>query len=251
VIEALRPDTALVSVMHANNETGALQPVIAIGSACRERGITFHVDAVQSLGRVIVDCHAMGADLVTLSAHKVGGPKGCGVLVVRDGLKLQPVLTGGAQESGLRAGTENVAAIVGGARAIADAVSDGPRRHAVLEALTEELERSVLAVPGAELNGPRDLRVPGIVNVSFEGIEGTAVVHALDLCGFSVSTGSACTAGSTSPSHVLEAMDLPGWRVRGAVRFSLGAQNTRAEIEALAAALPEVLARVRAHAVSS
>jgi cysteine desulfurase len=250
LVRALRPGTRLVSLMMVNNETGAIQPVEEVGRACRDRGVTFHVDAVQALGRLPVRTADLPADLLTLSAHKVGGPAGCGVLCVRRGLKLQPVLTGGGQESGLRPGTENAAVIAGAARAIALAARGQEERAAGLRALTLRLEAGLLALPDVAINGSREGRAPGIVNASFEGAEATALLHALDLAGHATSTGSACAAGSAAPSHVLQAMGLPDGRVRSALRLSLGPDTSAAEIDGLLEALPGILASTRTHVAS-
>jgi cysteine desulfurase len=250
VLAAVRPETALVSLMMVNNETGAIQPVEEVGRACRQRGIRFHVDAVQALGRLEVIPHGIPADLVSLSAHKVNGPQGCGVLCVRRGLKLQPVLTGGAQEGGLRAGTEAVAAIAGGARAMADAAAHRQARCAHVAALSQRLEAGLLELPGVAVNAAPCRRAVGIVNASFEGVDAVTLVQALDLHGIAASAGSACTAGSTAPSHVLEAMGLSPERTRGAVRFSLGQSNAEEEIAWVLEVLPSVLAAAR-HAVAT
>lgn len=246
VLDACRPGTALACVMAVNNEVGTIQPVEEIGRACRERGIAFHVDAVQALGRIPISPAGLPADLLTLSAHKVGGPQGCGVLFVRRSLKLQPALTGGEQESGLRPGTENAAAIAASARAIADAVEQRPRRAERLRGLTDRLERGLRAIPGFRLNGSRGSRAPGFTNMSLGGADGATLMQALDLAGFAVSTGSACTSGSLAPSHVLQEMGLGEGEARSAVRVSLGAENTEEEMDRLLAALPAILARIDA-----
>ena len=192
VMAACRPGTALVSVMFVNNEVGTIQPVEEIGRACRERGIAFHVDAVQALGRIAVRPAETAADLLTLSAHKVGGPQGCGVLYVRRSVKLQPALTGGEQESGLRPGTEPVAVIAAAASAIADALATLTVRSEHLGRLTGRLERGLAALPRMRLNGSPARRAPGFTNASFGEIDGPTLMQALDLAGFAVSTGSAC-----------------------------------------------------------
>jgi len=240
VLAALRPDTALVSVMAVNNETGVVQPNTDLAESLRERGVPLHVDAVQAAGRLAVE-----ADLLSLSAHKVGGPPGCGVLVVRRGLKLQPLLNGGGQEEGLRPGTESVANIAGGARALTLAVSNREKSNERLSAWAERLEAGLAGLPGAELVAAAAPRVPGLLSVAFDGADGAALLQALDLRGFAVSTGSACTSGSTRPSHVLTAMGWSAERARSAIRLSLGPGNEPEEMDRLLEALTEVLDAVR------
>jgi cysteine desulfurase len=246
VMAACGTDAALVSVMAVNNEVGTIQPIEDIGRACRERGIPFHVDAVQALGRIEVKPAGVPADLLTLSAHKVGGPQGCGVLFVRRTVKLQPALTGGEQESGLRPGTESVAVIASAACAIADAVEARGARSQHFAALTARLERGLTALPQFRLNGASGARAPGFTNMSFGAADGGILMQALDLAGFAVSTGSACTSGSIAPSHVLQEMGLSDGLARAAVRVSLGPGNTEAEVDGLLGALPVILARMGA-----
>jgi cysteine desulfurase len=238
VLAALRPGTALVSLMAVNNETGVVQPVAELAGALRERGVPLHVDAVQAAGRFAVD-----ADLLSYSAHKVGGPPGCGLLLVRRGLKLQPLLNGGGQEEGLRPGTESVAMIAGGSAALVQAF--GRRPDPSLADLAERLETGLTGLPGCTIAGAGADRVPGLITAGFAGAEGATLLQALDLRGFSVSTGSACTSGSTLPSHVLTGMGWPPEAARSAIRLSLGPGNAEADVDRLLAALKEVLDAVR------
>jgi cysteine desulfurase len=240
-------DTALVSVMHANNEIGTVQPVADLAAIAHRHGALFHCDAVQSAGKIAVDVGALGVDLLALSAHKFNGPKGVGALWIRRGTRLAPLLTGGRQERNRRAGTENVAGIVGmgvAARlARAKLAADGGR----LAALRDRLEAGILArVPGTAVNGATDPRVPNTTNISFEGVEAEALLIALDLEGVAVSTGAACSSGTLEPSHVLRAMGLPPRRVQSSIRFSLGAGNTEAEVDRVLELLPRLVERLRA-----
>jgi cysteine desulfurase len=239
---AIRDDTALVALMAVNNEVGSLQPVAEVGAACAARGVPFFVDAVQATGRVPLDVAGWNAALAAVSPHKVGGPKGTGVLVARRGLKLQPALTGGEQESGLRPGTENVVLALAGAAAVAEAVRTLPERSARLGELTRRLESGLAAI-GVPVHG--GARAPGFVNAAFAGCDAATLVPALDLAGFAVSSGSACSSGSVRPSRVLEAMGLDEATCRASVRFSLAPSNTEDEIDALLRALPDVVARAR------
>jgi cysteine desulfurase len=246
VAAAIRDDTALVCVMHANNETGTIQPIAEIAAAARSRGVPVHTDAVQAVGKIPVAVRQLGVDLLALTAHKMQGPKGAGALFVRRGTKLAPLLTGGRQERNRRGGTENVPAIVGfgvAARLARERMaSEGVR----LAGLRDRLEGQVLAqVPGAAVNGARDHRVPNTTNVSFDGVEAEALLIALDLEGIAVSTGAACSSGTLEPSHVLRAMGLPAARVESAIRVSLGARTTDADIDRLLAVLPPIVARLR------
>jgi cysteine desulfurase len=246
VAAAIRDDTALVCVMHANNETGTIQPIAEIAAAARSRGVPVHTDAVQAVGKIPVAVRQLGVDLLALTAHKMQGPKGAGALFVRRGTKLAPLLTGGRQERNRRGGTENVPAIVGFGVAAQLArermASEGVR----LAGLRDRLEGQVLAqVPGAAVNGARDHRVPNTTNVSFDGVEAEALLIALDLEGIAVSTGAACSSGTLEPSHVLRAMGLPAPRVESAIRFSLGARTTDADIDRVLAVLPPIVARLR------
>lgn len=249
---ALRPETRLVSVMAANNVTGVLQPVRELAAICTERGVPFHTDAVQAAGKVPVDVLADGVSLLSLSAHKIHGPKGAAALVVRKGTSLAPLLLGGGQEGGLRPSTENVAAIAGLGKA-AELAALEMRDEAVRQvALREALIAGVLAgVPGASLLGDRWRRLPGHAAFLFEGLEGAApaLLLALDEASVAVSTGSACSARHADrPSHVLEAMGFDPVRARGALRVSMGRFTTRLDVERLLTALSEAAARLRAGA---
>jgi cysteine desulfurase len=243
---ALTDETALVSVMHANNEIGTIQPVTQLARIARARGALFHTDAVQTAGKIPVDVKALGVDLLSLSAHKFYGPKGAGALWVRRGVRLQPPLTGGKQERSRRAGTENVAGIVGlgvAARlARGNMTAEGDR----LAVLRDRLEQGILdTVSGTAVNGARSPRVPNTTNVSFDRIEAESLLIALDLAGIAVSTGSACSSGTLEPSHVLKAMGFPPHRTQNSIRFSLGAANTDADIDRVLDVLPGVVEKLR------
>jgi cysteine desulfurase len=246
VAAAVTDGTALVSVMHANNEIGTIQPLRAIAEAAHARGALLHTDAVQSAGKIPVDVKALGVDLLSLSAHKFYGPKGVGALWVRRGVRLGPFITGGRQERGRRAGTENVAGIAGlglaSALARTHMAADGPR----LAALRDRLEAGILAaIPGAERNGAAEPRVPNTANLSIERIESESLLIGLDLEGIAVSSGSACSSGTLEPSHVLKAMGLPHARTLGSIRFSLGTANTEAEIDHVIAVMPKLVEKLR------
>ena len=243
---ALTDDTAVVSVMHANNEIGTIQPVAELARMARARNAVFHTDAVQTLAKIPVDARALGVDLLTLSAHKFNGPKGAGALWIRRGTRVQPILTGGKHERTRRAGTENVPAIAGlgvAARlARGKVVEDAPR----VAALRDRLESEILArVPGTAVNGATTPRVPNTTNISFDRVEAESLLIALDLEGIAVSTGAACSSGTLEPSHVLRAMGLPTHRAQNSIRFSLGADNTDAEVAYLLDRLPAAVEKLR------
>ncbi len=245
---ALRPDTILVSVMHANNEMGTLQLIESIGALCRERGIIFHCDACQTVGHLPIDVKTLNVDLLTLSAHKFYGAKGAGALYIRRSVRLDALIDGGTQQKSRRAGTENVPAIAAlGAASVAAmrALKNGQETH--VQALRERLISGIeTGVEGAYLNGHRSERVPGIANFSFDGVEGEGVILELDARGgFCCSTGSACAAGSLDPSPVLLAIGLPNGLARAGTRFSLGRGNTEAEVDALLQLLPRVVQSLR------
>jgi cysteine desulfurase len=237
-------DTALVAVMHSNNETGVVQPVEEVARLAHAKGALVHCDAVQAAGKIPVDVARLGADTLALSAHKIYGPKGTGALWVKRGTRLKAMVRGGSQERNRRAGTENVAGIVGfgvaAALAAESLASEAPR----LGALRDALEGKLLAIPGARRNG-EGARVPNTANVSFDGIEAESLLMALDLMGIAVSTGAACAAGAVEPSHVLRAMGLPPERVQGSLRFSLGRSSTAEQIDRAAAAVVEAVERQR------
>ena len=239
-VEALLGDeTVLVSVMHANNETGVVQPLERIGALCRERGIPFHSDTVQSVGKLPLDVRKLPLDLAAISGHKLYGPKGIGALFVRSGTGIEPQAVGGAQERGRRAGTENVAGIVGLGRACELLSGELQSTSKQMEVLRDRLQEGVLAtVPDAGINGSTAHRLPNSLNVAFEGLDGERVMFALDQEGVAVSTGSACTAGSLDPSHVLLAMGQSHEHASSAIRFSLGRDNTEEEIDRVISLLP-------------
>ena len=243
---ALADDTALVSIMHANNEIGTIQPIGELAGLAHKRGALFHTDAVQSAGKLPIDVKRLGVDLLTTSAHKFYGPKGVGATWVRRGLRLLPILYGGRHERSRRAGTENVAGIVGmgvAARlAVPTMASDAER----LAALRDHLETAVLAaIPGTAVNGARAQRVPNTTNISFDRTEAESLLIALDLAGIAVSTGSACSSGTLEPSHVLKAMGLPPHRTQNSIRFSLGHATTAADVERVVAVLPGIVDKLR------
>jgi cysteine desulfurase len=244
---ALRPETLLVSVMHANNETGAIQPVEAIGQIAEDAGVYFHCDAVQSAGKLPIDVDRLKVDLLSISAHKIYGPKGVGALYVRPSTPLEPQLFGGHQQRDLRPGTENVPGIVGlgkGAQlARLRRDEDCPR----IAALRDRLEDSLLSVIGSvRLNGDRERRVSNTTNLAFAGAGGEALLIALDLLGLACSTGAACSSGAVEPSHVLTAMGLSSDQARSSLRFSLGRGTTAEEIDEAVAIIPRAVARIRA-----
>jgi cysteine desulfurase len=243
---AITDDTALVSVMHANNEIGTVQPIAVLSAIARERRALFHTDAVQSAGKIPIDVKALGIDLLSISAHKFYGPKGVGALWIRRGVRLQTPLTGGQQERSRRAGTENVAGIAGMGVAAREAIAKMESEATRLAALRDHLEDGVLrAVTGTALNGVRSPRVPNTTNISFDRTEAESLLIALDLEGIAVSTGSACSSGTLEPSHVLKAMGFPPHRTQNSLRFSLGAANTEADIDRVIAVLPGVVKKLR------
>lgn len=244
--DALTDDTTIVSVMHANNEVGTIQPVAELARIARERGALMHTDAVQSAGKIPVDVRTLGVDLLSISAHKMNGPKGVGALWLRRGVRLTPLLTGGRHERGRRAGTENVAGIAGFGVAAAIAARKMDADAARMSALRDRLEGEVLrAVPGTAVNGGGSPRVPNTTNISFERVEAESLLIALDLEGIAVSTGSACSSGTLEPSHVLKAMGFPAHRTQNSIRFSLGMGNSVADIDRLLAVLPGVVEKLR------
>ena len=245
VRRALRPETVLVSVMHANNETGAIQPVGEIARITREAGVPFHVDGVQALGKIPVDVARLGVDFYSMSAHKLYAPKGVGGLYIRKGARWSTLTFGGHHERDRRPGTENVPGIAGFGVAAEMACRDHGGGLSIA-ALRDRLEAAVLdRIPGTGVNGARASRVPNTTNIYFDGIDGEALVIALDLAGFAVSTGSACSSGAVTPSHVLTAMGVRAERARASIRFSLGASNTLEQVDALTNALEHAVARLR------
>ena len=244
--EAITDDTAIVSVMHANNEIGTIQPIAALAAIAHEHGALMHTDAVQSAGKIPVDVRALGLDLLSLSAHKFNGPKGAGAIWIKRGTRLQPILTGGQPERNRRAGTENVPAIAGLGAAAQLAAGKLTAEAARVSALRDRLEDGILrAVTGTVVNGTRDARVPNTTNISFERIEAESLLIALDLEGIAVSTGSACSSGTLEPSHVLRAMGLPTHRTQNSLRFSLGMFSTEAEVDRVVEVLPRLVEKLR------
>ncbi len=245
VAAAIRPDTCLVSVMYATNEIGTIQPVAEIGRICREKGVLFHTDAVQAAGHLPIDVQEQNIDLLSLSAHKFHGPRGAGVLYARTGVRLTPLIEGGAQERGRRAGTENLPAIVGMAAALEEACRDGDARRVRVAALRDRLIRGLARIPHAVLNGDPVQRLPGNVNFCFEGIEGESLLLLLDDEGICASSGSACTSGSLDPSHVLLAIGRPHEIAHGSLRLTLSEQTTEEEIDYTIDAVTRAVARLR------
>lgn len=244
---AIRPDTALVSIMYANNEIGTVQPLAELGAICRERGVPLHSDAVQAPGSLPLDVRALNVDLLTIAAHKFYGPKGVGALYVRRGTPLMALLSGGGQERRLRAGTENVAGIVGLAAALRQAEERRPAYAARCAQLRDMIVTGVLErVPGTSLNGHPERRLPNNASLTFEDVEGESVLLLLDQHGIAASSGSACSSGSLEASHVLLALGLPHDRALGAVRFSVGRATTEADVAALLEVLPGVIEQLRA-----
>ncbi len=244
--DAVTAQTALVSVMHANNEIGTVQPVAELAAVAHEAGAVFHSDAVQTVGKLDVDVEALGADLLSLSGHKFGGPKGTGALWIRRGTRIAPILTGGRHERNRRAGTENVPALVGLGVAAVEAQGHGDADRRRVGQLRDRLEAGILArVTGTVVNGDWARRVHNTTNISVERVEAESLLIALDLEGIAVSTGSACSSGTLEPSHVLKAMRLPPARTQGAIRFSLGPTNTEAEVDHVLQVLPALVDKLR------
>lgn len=245
VARAITDQTVLVSIMYANNEVGTLEPIAEIGRICRAKKIPFHVDAVQAGGAFPIDVAALNVDLLSLSAHKFYGPKGMGILYVRQGMRILPQLQGGSQERGRRAGTENVAGIVGTATALRLAQEELAEVTPRLQALRDRLIEGILTIPGSRLTGHPTDRLPNNASFCFEGVEGESILLNLDLLGVAASTGSACTSGSVDPSHVLVAMGFPPEWSHGSLRLTLGKENTRDDIETVISALPEIIEKLR------
>ena len=245
VAAAIREDTCLVSVMFANNEVGTIMPVAEIGAVCREKGVPFHCDAVQAAGHLPIDVQAMQIDMLSLSAHKFHGPKGVGLLYVRKGLPLRNLIEGGAQERGKRAGTENLPGIIGMAAAFRDALEHLQDNAAYVQNLRDQLIAGLTAIPHSILNGHPSQRLPGNVNMCFEGIEGESLLLWLDQQGVAASSGSACTSGSLDPSHVLLALGRPHEVAHGSLRLTLSEYNTQEEIDHILSAVPQVVEYLR------
>jgi cysteine desulfurase len=245
VENALRPDTALVTIMYANNEIGTIQPIPEIGRLCREKGVLFHTDAVQTAGHLHIDVIRQNIDMLSLSAHKFHGPKGSGVLYCRKGIPLVNIIEGGAQERGKRAGTENIPGIVGMAAAFREACDKMDEHAACVSKLRDHLIAGLSAIPHSVLNGDASQRLPGNVNMCFEGIEGESLLLMLDAKGIAASSGSACTSGSLDPSHVLLAIGLPHEVAHGSLRLSLCEYNTQEEVDYMIKVVPEVVEYLR------
>ena len=242
---AITDQTVLVSIMYANNEVGTIEPVAEIGRICRAKKVPFHIDAVQAGGSLSLDVAALNADLLSLSAHKFYGPKGVGILYVRQGMRLLPQLQGGSQERGRRAGTENVAGIVGAVTALRLAYEELPQVEPRIIALRDRLIAGLLTIPGSYLTGHPTERLPNIASLCFEGVEGESILLNLDLLGIAASTGSACTSGSVDPSHVLLAMGLPVEVAHGSLRLTLGKANTDADVDTMLEVLPGIIEKLR------
>jgi cysteine desulfurase len=246
--KSIRQDTAIVSVMWANNETGVLFPIEEIAAICRSRGVIFHTDAVQTPGKLRIDVQDLGMDMLSLSAHKLHAPKGIGLLYVKHRTRYQPYVIGGGQEHGRRGGTENVPYIVAFGRAAELALSHLKEENTRIRSLRDKLENGILqSVHGTVRNGSKEHRLPNTANLSFTGIEAEGLLHALDHAGICVSSGSACTSGSLDPSHVLMAMGFTVARARSSVRFSLGIYNSEAEVDYVLKHLPPIIAKLRSH----
>ena len=246
VEKAIRDDTILVSVMTANNEIGTIEPIGEIGEICRRKGVYFHTDAVQAVGHIKIDVKEMNIDLLSLSGHKIGAPKGIGALYIRKGVKIKNLIHGGQQEKGKRAGTENVIGIAALGKAIELAVSEMEDTTERLKYLRDKIINGVLKnIEYSRLNGHPEERLPGNVNISFEFIEGESMLLMLDAKGICASSGSACTSGSLDPSHVLLAIGLPHEKAHGSLRISLGYQNTEEEVDKLLEVLPPIVQRLR------
>jgi cysteine desulfurase len=246
VKRAIRPNTKLITLILANNETGVVQPVAEIGKIAAEADIYFHTDAVQAAGKIPIDVNEIGCDLLTISGHKIHAPQGVGALYVRKGTRLEPMLHGGGHERSRRAGTENVPGIVGLGKAAELARTCFERGdHIKTKAERDKLERELLEIGATGLNGEGAPRVPNTANIYFDGIEGEALVIALDLKGLAVSTGAACSSGAIEPSHVLTAMGLSRERAKASIRFSLGKQNTAEDVDFALSLIPETVGRLR------
>lgn len=245
VASAIKDDTALVTVMYANNEIGTIQPIAEIGKICREKGVIFHTDAVQAVGHLPIDVKAQNIDMLSMSGHKFHGPKGIGALYIRKGINLPNLIEGGAQERNRRAGTENIPGIVGMAAALTEAVNNMEENTKKVATLRDRLIEKILKIPHSRLNGSRENRLPGNVSVCFEGVEGESMLLYLDMQGVCASSGSACTSGSLDPSHVLLSIGLPHEVAHGSLRLSLCEYNTEEEVDFIAEALPPIIERLR------
>lgn len=244
--KAIRPETVLISVMFANNEIGTIQPIKEIGEIARKHGVLFHTDAVQAVGHVPIDVEKMHIDLLSMSGHKLGAPKGIGALYIREGVKVEPLIFGGAQEKKQRAGTENISGIVGIGKAAELAVAEMEATTAKLVALRDKLIKGILEnIPYSRLNGHPTDRLPGNCNISFSYIEGESLLLLLDALGIAASSGSACTSGSLDPSHVLMAIGLPHETAHGSLRLTMDRDNTEEEVDFILEKLPGIVQRLR------
>ena len=247
LMQKIRPDTVLVTIMAANNEIGTLQPIGEIGRICREKGVYFHTDAVQAVGAINLDVEGMCIDAMSMSAHKFYGPKGTGALYVKGGILIDNLLDGGSQEKGRRAGTENVAGIAGMAKALEIAVELGDEENLRIAKLRDKLTDGLLQIPFTKLNGPSGaMRLPNNVNVSFDGIEGEELLVSLDIAGLLASSGSACTSGALDPSHVLMAIGNDKELSRGSLRLTLGRENTEEDVDMAIKTIDATITRQRA-----
>lgn len=243
---AIREDTALVTIMYANNEIGTIQPIKELGAICKKHNVIFHTDAVQAVGNVQIDVIDQNIDLLSISAHKIHGPKGCGCLFVKRGIKLNNLIDGGAQERSRRAGTENVASIVGFAKAMEISCQNIDERNKRIIKLRDKIIDNALKIDKSILNGDRKKRLPGNINMCFKGIEGESLLLSLDLKGICASSGSACTSGSLDPSHVLLAIGLPHEVAHGSLRISLSDDNSEDEVNYIIEVLPPIIEKLRA-----
>lgn len=242
---ALREDTALVTIMYANNEIGTIQPIPEIGAVCKKHGVLFHTDAVQAVGNVPIDVKEQNIDLLSLTAHKLHGPKGCGALYIRRGVRPEILIDGGAQERGQRAGTENVAGIVGLAAAVKEVLATMDERNARITKMRNRLIDGLLKIERSRLNGDRDKRLAGNLNMCFEGIEGESLLLKLDLKGICASSGSACTSGSLDPSHVLLSIGLPHEIAHGSMRLSFSDDTSEEDIDYILETVPPIVEYLR------
>ncbi len=245
VAAAIRPETGLVSIMFANNEIGTIQPIAEIAAVCRERGVLFHTDAVQAVGAVPINVRELGVDMLSLSGHKLHAPKGVGALYIRKGVYIDNLIDGGGQERSKRAGTENVASIVGLGEAMEYAAATLEERTAKTLKMRERLIDGLIVIERCRLNGSRENRLPGNVNISFEGVEGESLLLMLDLQGVCASSGSACTSGSLDPSHVLLAIGLPAEVAHGSLRLSIHDCNSEEDVDYILEKLPPIIERLR------
>ncbi|MDP3025296.1 MAG: cysteine desulfurase NifS [candidate division Zixibacteria bacterium] len=245
--KSIKKETVLVSIMHANNEMGIIQPIAELAGLAKEKGVYFHTDAVQSTGKMKIDVNELNVDMLSLSAHKFYGPKGVGALYIRRGVRLTPLAHGGHHEKSRRAGTENVPGIVGLAKALEIVHSDMQKEERRLKSLTETFFKKVTErIPDVFLNGHPVLRIPNTLNLSFKGVEGESIILNLDLKGIGVASGSACTSGTLEPSHVLSAMGVPGDLAQSSLRFSFGRSNSIDDVDYVVQLLPEIISKLRA-----